>query len=97
MKEDQFLQTIHFNALVKDELATMPVAIVLDLSEEDKIRLENCQEISLVYEGRVVGEMGGLEFYRHRKEERVARQFGTTSPKHPYIKVPFYYVNWSVN
>lgn len=27
------------------------------------------------------------EFYEHRKEERAARQFGTTSKNHPYIKV----------
>ena len=28
-----------------------------------------------------------IEFYEHRKEERCARQFGTTNPGHPYIKV----------
>lgn len=27
------------------------------------------------------------EIYEHRKEERAARQFGTTNPGHPYIKV----------
>ena len=27
------------------------------------------------------------EFYPHRKEERCARQFGTTNPDHPCIKV----------
>ena len=26
------------------------------------------------------------EFYEHRKEERCARQFGTTNPNHPYIR-----------
>ena len=26
------------------------------------------------------------EFYEHRKEERCARQFGTTNPNHPYVK-----------
>ena len=29
------------------------------------------------------------EIYEHRKEERVARQFGTTNKNHPYIKVYF--------
>lgn len=87
MREDQFLQALHFNALVTDELATMPVAIVLPVSTEDKERLEGAPVVSLVYEGKVMAEMEGLEFYKHRKEERVARQFGTTSPKQPYIKV----------
>ena len=27
------------------------------------------------------------EFYEHRKEERCARQFGTTNKEHPYIKM----------
>ena len=31
------------------------------------------------------------EIYEHRKEERVARQFGTTNKNHPYIKV---YLVW---
>ena len=30
------------------------------------------------------------EFYPHRKEERCARQFGTTNPDHPCIKVKAY-------
>ena len=27
------------------------------------------------------------EFFEHRKEERCARQWGTTNPEHPYVKV----------
>ena len=27
------------------------------------------------------------EFYRHNKEERACRQFGTSHPGHPYIKM----------
>ncbi|XP_021950894.1 bifunctional 3'-phosphoadenosine 5'-phosphosulfate synthase 2 isoform X2 [Folsomia candida] len=87
MNEDQFLQTIHFNSFVKDEVATMPVAIVLPVETEDKIRLEGVTEVCLAYKGHVVGVLKGIEFYPHRKEERVARQFGTTSPKHPHIKM----------
>jgi 3'-phosphoadenosine 5'-phosphosulfate synthase len=96
MREDQFLQTLHFNAFVKDELATMPVAIVLPVSSEDKARLEGEERISLVYEGRVVGVMENPEFYPHRKEERVARQFGTTSPRHPHIKLILDSGDWLV-
>lgn len=31
--------------------------------------------------------MKSVEFYEHRKEERVARQFGTTDVRHPTIKL----------
>lgn len=74
---------------MKDELATMPVAIVLPISTEDKVRLESSdkKEICLFRNGKPVALLKNPEFYAHRKEERCARQFGTTSPKHPHIKV----------
>jgi 3'-phosphoadenosine 5'-phosphosulfate synthase len=96
MREDQFLQTIHFNALIKDELATMAVAIVLPLSTKDKERLESSQKICLNYKGKPVALLKNPEFYEHRKEERVARQFGTTSPKHPHIKLILESGDWLV-
>jgi 3'-phosphoadenosine 5'-phosphosulfate synthase len=40
----------------------------------------------LRYEGKPVAILRNPEFYEHRKEERAARQFGTTSKNHPYIK-----------
>jgi ATP sulfurylase len=41
----------------------------------------------LRYEGKAVAILRHPDFYEHRKEERAARQFGTTSQNHPYIKV----------
>lgn len=43
--------------------------------------------MALVYEGRRVAILRNPEFYEHRKEERCARQWGTTCKDHPYIKV----------
>ena len=39
------------------------------------------------YEGKLVAVLSNAEIYEHRKEERAARQFGTTSKGHPYIKM----------
>ena len=80
-------QSLHFNSLVGDQLVTMPLSVVLPIFNHDKERLKDCSEICLFYRGKPVALLKNPEFYAHRKEERCARQFGTTSPKHPYIKV----------
>lgn len=63
----------------------MPV--VLPVSTADKERLDGMTAVALVYEGRRVAILRNPEFYEHRKEERCARQWGTTCKDHPYIKV----------
>ena len=63
----------------------MPV--VLPVSGADKERLDGVTAMALVYEGRRVAILRNPEFYAHRKEERCARQWGTTCKDHPYIKV----------
>lgn len=87
MREDQFLQAIHFNALVTEDFVTMPLVIALPVSTSDKERLQGASDICLHYKSKPVAILKAPEFYAHRKEERCARQWGTTSPKHPYIKV----------
>lgn len=66
----------------------MPLAIVLPITSAQKdIFVESCtKELHLVHKGKSIGLIQNPEFFPHRKEERVARQFGTTSTKHPYIK-----------
>lgn len=64
----------------------MPLVIALPASTADKERLEGSSQICLHYKSRPVALLKDPEFYAHRKEERCARQWGTTSPKHPYIK-----------
>ena len=50
-------------------------------------RFPDCSKFTLRYEGKAVATMDNIEIYEHRKEERAARQFGTTNAGHPYIKV----------
>jgi 3'-phosphoadenosine 5'-phosphosulfate synthase len=96
MREDEFLQTLHFNSFVKNDLATMPVVIVLPLSNEDKLRVEGSSQICLNYNGKPVALLKNPEFYLHRKEERIARQFGTSSLYHPHVKMILSSGDWLV-
>jgi 3'-phosphoadenosine 5'-phosphosulfate synthase len=96
MREEQYLQALHFNTLVGDILITMPLAIVLPVTAQDKDRLNGVKQICLHYEGKPIGLLNNPEFFPHRKEERCARQFGTTSPKHPYIKMILESGDWLV-
>ena len=63
------------------------IPIVLAVSAADKARAEGSPCLALRYQGRVRAIVRNPEFYPHRREERAARQFGTTNPNHPYIKV----------
>lgn len=65
----------------------MSVPIVLPVSKDDKERLDGYTAFALEFKGQKVAIMRNPEFYEHRKEERCARQWGTTCPQHPYIKV----------
>lgn len=65
----------------------LSVPIVLPATHEDKERLDGCTAFALMYEGRRVAILRNPEFFEHRKEERCARQWGTTCKNHPYIKV----------
>lgn len=65
----------------------LSVPVVLPVSTADKERLDGVTAMALVFEGRRVAILRNPEFYEHRKEERCARQWGTTCKDHPYIKV----------
>lgn len=65
----------------------LTVPIVLPVSAETKQKLEGCEAVSLEYQGSCVAILRNMEFYANRIEERCARQWGTTCPQHPYIKV----------
>ena len=90
MREKEYLQCLHFATLLDGGVFSQSVPIVLPVSEEDKKRLESSGAFSLVYEGLIVAIMRNNEFYSHRKEERCCRQFATTHPDHPYIKVSIF-------
>nr|XP_022917810.1 bifunctional 3'-phosphoadenosine 5'-phosphosulfate synthase-like [Onthophagus taurus] len=89
MREDEFLQSQHFNCFTKtgNETMSQSIPIVLAVTNEDKQRLEDYSAITLMYKEKYVAIMRKPEFYYHRKEERIARQFGTINTGHPTIKI----------
>lgn len=90
MREDQYLQTLHFNCIVSEDEAfrdNQSVPIVLSVGENDKTELEGVSALTLLYDDRPIAILRKPEFYYQRKEERTSRQFGTSNPFHPYIKM----------
>ena len=96
MREKHFLQSQHFNCLLDGELTNQSVPIVLPVRTEDKLRLEGTEAFTLTYKGLAKAILRNPEFYQHRKEERCARQFGTTNPHHPHIKIIMESGDWLV-
>ncbi|XP_017338528.1 bifunctional 3'-phosphoadenosine 5'-phosphosulfate synthase 2b isoform X1 [Ictalurus punctatus] len=94
MREREFLQVLHFGSLLDGGTINLSIPIVLPVSKEDKDRLDGCAAFALEYKGRRVAIMRNPEFYGHRKEERCARQWGTTCPQHPYIKMVMESGDW---
>ena len=87
MTEDQYLQTLHFNNLLGQGFYSQSVPIVLPIVSEIKqaLEAEEATQVALYYQDKLIAFMSEIEVYPHRKEERYARQFGTTNPGHPYI------------
>uniref|UniRef100_A0A669CKV7 3'-phosphoadenosine 5'-phosphosulfate synthase 2a n=1 Tax=Oreochromis niloticus TaxID=8128 RepID=A0A669CKV7_ORENI len=107
MREREFLQTMHFGNLLdgkrlrslsrsRSGAINMSIPIVLPVSIETKEKLEGCAAVALEYQGSRVAVIRNTEFYAHRKEEHCARQWGTTCPQHPYIKMVMEGGDWLV-
>uniref|UniRef100_A0A4W3K5W5 3'-phosphoadenosine 5'-phosphosulfate synthase 2a n=1 Tax=Callorhinchus milii TaxID=7868 RepID=A0A4W3K5W5_CALMI len=94
MREREFLQAMHFGTLLDGGVINMTIPIVLPITTEDKERLAGCTGFTLMYSGRKVAILQNPEFFQHRKEERCARQWGTTCEKHPYIKMVMESGDW---
>lgn len=90
MREREYLQALHFNALRLPDghLVNMSIPIVLAVTTSDRERLAAEPAITLCHPaGTPCAILRHPEFYPHRKEERIARTFGTTHPGHPYIEM----------
>ncbi|CAL4121806.1 unnamed protein product [Meganyctiphanes norvegica] len=94
MREKEFLQSQHFGCLFTGGVVNQSIPIVLPVSDDDKQRLDGCMAFTLCYQEKPLAIIRKPEFYEHRKEERCARQFGTTCPNHPYIKMINDSGNW---
>ncbi|XP_050307393.1 bifunctional 3'-phosphoadenosine 5'-phosphosulfate synthase-like [Anthonomus grandis grandis] len=88
MREDEYLQVLHFNTLnINGKRINQSIPIVLTITTETKEKIGNSDLVALYYHDELYALLKSPEIYFHRKEERVARQFGTTHPDHPYIKL----------
>jgi len=99
MREDEYLQSLHFNCIRQPDgsLTNQSVPIVLAVSEEDKAAAADAKAIALKDPaGEVVAILRDPEFYEHNKEERVARSFGLTDARHPYAEIIYNSGDWLV-
>ncbi|XP_072786960.1 bifunctional 3'-phosphoadenosine 5'-phosphosulfate synthase 2 isoform X3 [Taeniopygia guttata] len=110
MREAEYLQVLHFGTLLNgkrrlvagavslpaDGVVNLSIPIVLPLSLEDKQRLEGSEALALSFQGRRVAVLRDPEFFAHRKEERCARVWGTTCPRHPHIQMVMESGDWLV-
>lgn len=76
---------LHFNTV--GERISQSIPIVLAISTDVKESIGCSKAVALYYKEDLYAVMRNPEIYHHKKEERVARQFGTTHNDHPYIKV----------
>ncbi|XP_075512253.1 ATP sulfurylase 1, chloroplastic-like [Primulina tabacum] len=89
MRESEFLQSLHFNSLRLENgsFVNMSVPIVLAIDDGQKSRVGSSTSVALVDEkDEIVAILNDIEIYKHNKEERIARTWGTTAPGLPYVE-----------
>ncbi|ESQ44644.1 hypothetical protein EUTSA_v10003175mg [Eutrema salsugineum] len=89
MRQSEFLQTLHFNSIRLEDgsVVNMSVPIVLAIDDEQKSRIGDSDRVTLVDSfGNPIAILSDIEIYKHPKEERIARTWGTTAPGLPYAE-----------
>ncbi|CAN6874686.1 unnamed protein product [Brassica oleracea var. botrytis] len=89
MRQSEFLQTLHFNSIRLEDgsVVNMSVPIVLAIDDEQKSRIGDSDRVTLVdSSGNPIAILSDIEIYKHPKEERIARTWGTTAPGLPYAE-----------
>nr|WMQ58782.1 ATP sulfurylase 1 [Lilium hybrid cultivar] len=89
MREAEFLQTLHFSALraADGSFVNMSVPIVLAIDDAQKRAIGEQRRVALVGpDNKPVAILSDIEIYKHNKEERIARTWGTTAPGLPYVE-----------
>lgn len=77
-----------------DQEVNQSIPIVLAITDQDKLKIEGHSAVALKFQGQAVAILRKPEVWPHRKEERCARQFGTTDPRHPCVKLILEGGNW---
>ncbi|GMN35750.1 hypothetical protein TIFTF001_005493 [Ficus carica] len=89
MREAEYLQSLHFNSLKTNDgtIVNMSLPIVLAIDDEAKERIGSSTNVGLVGpSGDLIAILRSIEIYKHNKEERIARTWGTTAPGLPYVE-----------
>ncbi|KAH8515170.1 hypothetical protein Peur_046708 [Populus x canadensis] len=89
MRENEYLQSLHFNSLRMENgtVVNMSLPIVLAIDDETKESIGSSKDVGLVGpEGDLLAILRSIEIYKHNKEERIARTWGTTAPGLPYVE-----------
>ncbi|CAN0857222.1 ATP sulfurylase 1, chloroplastic [Linum grandiflorum] len=89
MRESEFLQTLHFNSLRLQDgsVVNMSVPIVLAIDDLQKQHIAASNSVALVdSDDNTIAILNDIEIYKHPKEERIARTWGTTAPGLPYVE-----------
>ncbi|CAN0872143.1 ATP sulfurylase 2 [Linum grandiflorum] len=90
MREDEYLQCLHFNSLkIEDDyVVNMSLPIVLAIDDVTKESIGLAKDVALVgpHGNDPIAILRSIEIYKHNKEERIARTWGTTAPGLPYVE-----------
>ncbi|KAL7611922.1 ATP sulfurylase 2 [Lactuca sativa] len=93
MREDEYLQSLHFNSLrMKNDdgygsIVNMSLPIVLAIDDATKEKIGGANDVALVGpDQKIVAILRSIEIYKHNKEERIARTWGTIAPGLPYVE-----------
>ncbi|KAF6144101.1 hypothetical protein GIB67_007562 [Kingdonia uniflora] len=89
MREDEYLQSLHFNSLRLEDgsFVNMSLPIVLAIDDDDKEAIGSSPDVGLVgLNGDLIAILFSVEIYKHNKEERIARTWGSTAPGLPYVE-----------
>ncbi|XP_006280386.2 ATP sulfurylase 4, chloroplastic [Capsella rubella] len=89
MRQSEFLQTLHFNSIRLEDgsVVNMSVPIVLAIDDDQKFRIGDSNRVTLVDSvGKPIAILTDIEIYKHPKEERIARTWGTTARGLPYAE-----------
>ncbi|CAL4918990.1 unnamed protein product [Urochloa decumbens] len=91
MREHEFLQALHFNAIRGEDgrMVNMSVPIVLSVGDAQRraIQADGATRVALVDDRDCpIAVLSDIEIYKHNKEERIARTWGTTAPGLPYVE-----------
>lgn len=100
MRQAEYLQALHFNCLRLPDgsLVNMSIPIVLAIDDAQKDSLGLSSSVTLVGpRGNLVAILRNIEIYKHNKEERIARTWGTTAPGLPYVEEAITHAgNWLI-